>query len=82
VKIEMRDIHLMVSPLIGYLLIVPLLDSIIAKRTGELKIPWGFGQQHRLKRIDDPLRFDRNVNFLLWFPLAFIFVLVTVILLL
>ena len=78
----MRHILLMVSPFIGYLLIVPLLDSIIAKRTGELKIYWGFGQQHRLKRIDDPLKFDRNVKFLRWFPLAFLVVLVTAILLL
>ena len=55
---------------------------MLFRSTGELKIYWGFGQQHRLKRIDDPLKFDRNVKFLRWFPLAFLVVLVTAILLL
>jgi hypothetical protein len=78
----MRDILFMVSPLIGFLLVVPLLDALIARRTGELKIPWKPGQLYKFKRTEDPLKFDRQVKLLFWFPLGFLLVLVLTILLL
>jgi hypothetical protein len=79
---EMRDILLAVSPFIAFLLLAPLFDAIMAIRTGELKVPWRFGQLHVFKRTEDPVRFDRSIKFLFWFPLVFLLVLVITVLLL
>jgi hypothetical protein len=47
-----------------------------------LKVPWRFGQLHVFKRTEDPVRFDRSIKFLFWFPLVFLLVLVITLLLL
>ena len=75
----MGDILFMVSPFIGFLLITPLLDAIQGKKTGELKIPWRFGELYVLKRVDDPSQFERQIKFLFLFPIIFLIILIGIV---